>query len=1332
MALRSFESANAHRRISASTARRFAACGIALMTVASALPSRAQQPTAVASSQAAPVLAPQVAEKLNRLQSDLKAAQLKHDAKAQAKTLNAIGDLYFGVSVFPPAIQNYSAAFEQANASHDPTLQAAALNGQGLCYVNLHQNDKAHDAFQRELDLATSSADLRGQSAALDGLGFVAMFQGRYADDLQQQNRALPLAQQANDRSIQARILHGTALAQYALADYKSALDSLNKSVAISLDTGDREAEGKARVVLSAVEIALGDKTKSIDEGNQAAAIFHGTGDYHDEATALFAVATICSATGLPQQALEDFNHSLVVYRQIGEQAAEVGPLKGIAGIYVSQNEYAKALDAYSQALPILRKEGDRGGEAVVLQASGETYLNLSEPQKALDVDNQALAIYRDLKDQGGEAGTLLDLGLAYFRQLLPRQALEQFNLALPLFEQLKDQADQARALLDIGSAYTQLGEPLKALDFYNQALPIQQAKGDGFAEARNLCSVGAIYASLGEEEKALDFYNRALPIFKQTNDLVGEANTLIYIGGLRSAQGDQHKALELYGQALAMLRQTGDLDGEVGTLGAMGWSWSALDEEQKAMDAYSQAQSIFRQKGNTAGIAIMQALIGSLYAQLNEPQKALDAYNQALPILHQAGLRDTEEWVLYAIGRVFSVMDEKPKALDYYKQALQTFRDVHDRHGEAAALMSIGRITFEIGNNQSAQDYLNQALAIWRDVGDRGNEAETLFYLASTYSSPGDHQRALDALHQALPLAAAVDDPNRQALILDRLLLLTESDQPGVAIYYGKQGVNLVQQARTNIKDMDKTLQQSFMSVRDDDYHDLATLLIAQGRLPEAQQVLDLLKQQEYTDYVRGDASNNLGALTLTPAEQQAADDYQTSTSQIVALGEQWAALKKVPNRTADQEKEYQQLSAQLDTSSKGLNDYYGRLYKLFSTAGDANKQVADVKGDVSLLKQAIAKMPHTVALYTLVGSDRYSVIVITGSTAAAREYPIAEKDLNQKIAAFEQALRDPHSDPKPIAEALYKILISPVKKDLDQAQAQTLVWSLDGVLRYVPIAALYDGKQYAVENYSIVTITPVSIPHLTEKPDFTNLSAVAMGISRQYESTLPALPAVAGELDNVISDAQNKNAQGVLPGTILLNGAFTEKAMEQALDNPHTVVHIASHFVFRPGDDSRSYLLLAGKDQDTQGYHLTVADFRDNQQITLTDTDLLTLSACETGMSGNTGDGREVDGLGTTAQLKGAKAVISSLWEVDDASTGALMADFYKRWADGAGKVAKVDALRAAQMDLLRNKIAPQSGAAGRGFSTEGSSPAAPASSTSYAHPYYWAPFVLMGNWR
>ena len=133
-----------------------------------------------------------------------------------------------------------------------------------------------------------------------------------------------------------------------------------------------------------------------------------------------------------------------------------------------------------------------------------------------------------------------------------------------------------------------------------------------------------------------------------------------------------------------------------------------------------------------------------------------------------------------------------------------------------------------------------------------------------------------------------------------------------------------------------------------------------------------------------------------------------------------------------------------------------------------------------------------------------------------------------------------------------------------------------------------------------------------------------------------------------------------------------------------------------------------------------MTVADFRDDQKMSLEGTELLTLSACDTGIGGSSANGREVDGLATTAQRKGAKSVISSLWQLNDSSTADLMADFYKRWIDGGGKVTKVEALRQAQLDLLL----------GRGTAKpDGSNPNG---RTSYAQPYYWAPFVLMGNWQ
>ena len=138
-------------------------------------------------------------------------------------------------------------------------------------------------------------------------------------------------------------------------------------------------------------------------------------------------------------------------------------------------------------------------------------------------------------------------------------------------------------------------------------------------------------------------------------------------------------------------------------------------------------------------------------------------------------------------------------------------------------------------------------------------------------------------------------------------------------------------------------------------------------------------------------------------------------------------------------------------------------------------------------------------------------------------------------------------------------------------------------------------------------------------------------MGIARKYEQNLPPLPAVVSELDDVVRDAQVDGANGVLPGTILLDGQFTEKAMEDQLNARPTLVHIASHFVFTPATTAIPISSSPAR-RARRGYHLTVAEFRENPNLRLDDTDLLTLSACETGVSGSAGNGREVDGLAMT----------------------------------------------------------------------------------------------------
>jgi CHAT domain-containing protein/tetratricopeptide (TPR) repeat protein len=1001
--------------------------------------------------------------------------------------------------------------------------------------------------------------------------------------------------------------------------------------------------------------------------------------------------------------------------------------LNQIGELWLRAGNAGNALEAYNRALAAAKQTRDAEQGVIALNGLGNVARDSGQVQEALQVYQRALNVATAQGVTAGKADALNGLALLYASQKQPARALEYANQALEIRRATGDRAGEARILAEIATGYNAAGDNANALKYAQQAHDSFQAAGDHRGEAMALIGIGDIYGSL-RDKKAMDYYSQALAIARQSNFPRILATALNKMGTGEYALGENQKALENFNEALPVFQRMNMADASGLTMNNIGLAWSDLGEKEKALGYYTQALPLLRTAGDRSGEATVLNDMGMVYQSLGDRQKALDYYRQALPILIAVGDRASEDMVLNNMGAAYVELGDKEKAIEVLNQAIALQTGAANRRGEGVARVSAGMAYHKMGDDQKALESINQGLDILRQVSDRQNEARAHIALARIYFDKGDNSDALANLNQALPLAKAVNDPLILSPILYGMMKVYKT-QPALAIFYGKQAVNLVQQVRSNMQGLDKALQSTIVASKGDFYHDLADLLISQGRLPEAQQVLDLLKQQEYSDYVRGAATDALGPLTFTSAEQKAEQDYEKSTGQLVAAGEQWAELKNISARTAEQEKQFRQLSDQLNTANKALDDYYARLYVLFGKDSAANKQVADVKGNVGALEEQIAESPRTVALYTMVTSDHYRVILITSAATVAREFAIADTDLNKKGADFEQALRDPRRDPKPLALQLYTILIGPVKAELDQAKAETLVWSLDGVLRYVPMAALYDGKQYLVEKYNTVTITPASIALLEDKPDVANLSVAAMGIARKYEEGLPALPAVASELRDVVRDAKVQGANGALPGTILLDGQFTEKAMEDQLSARHGVVHIASHFVFKPGDDSQSYLLLAGKDEGSTGFHLTVADFRDNRNLTLRHTDLLTLSACETGMSGNSGNGREVDGLGTTAQLKGAKAVISSLWSVNDNSTGELMGDFYKRWIEGAGKVTKAEALRKAQLDLLLGGAKSKSGGSGRGLAAETAPAEAP---TGYAHPYYWAPFVLMGNWR
>ena len=310
----------------------------------------------------------------------------------------------------------------------------------------------------------------------------------------------------------------------------------------------------------------------------------------------------------------------------------------------------------------------------------------------------------------------------------------------------------------------------------------------------------------------------------------------------------------------------------------------------------------------------------------------------------------------------------------------------------------------------------------------------------------------------------------------------------------------------------------------------------------------------------------------------------------------------------------------------------------------------------------------------------------------------------------------------------------------DLDKVCPQTLVWSLDGALRYLSPAALHDGSQYLAERYEHVVITLASRTRLPDErsPDWRGAGFGVSIIPERDRYLFDPLPAVPEELRSVIRNAGTPMGSGVIPGETALNREFTRATFEKALARTYPVIHVASHFAISAGGDRRSYLLLG------DGERLSLETIRTSPIFSFKNVDLLTLSACNTGVGRADAAGSEVEGFAMIAQERGAKAIIASLWRVADPSTAQFMRAFYQAAArDGLTKAA---ALRRAQLALLQpvgdvraatslgsgRDAIPAHAPVGQSADPNGRVNFTPDPRARYAHPYFWAPFVLIGNWR
>lgn len=339
----------------------------------------------------------------------------------------------------------------------------------------------------------------------------------------------------------------------------------------------------------------------------------------------------------------------------------------------------------------------------------------------------------------------------------------------------------------------------------------------------------------------------------------------------------------------------------------------------------------------------------------------------------------------------------------------------------------------------------------------------------------------------------------------------------------------------------------------------------------------------------------------------------------------------------------------------------------------------------------RAIAQVDPTAAIiYPIILADRLEVMLsLPGQPLSHYTTQQSQAQVAAAISQMRQSLRSTSftSERLAIAQQLYRWLVQPAAADLTRLHIKTLVFALEGDLQNLPMGALHNGQQYLIEQYS-VAVTPslqlfVPVAAASRRVLIGGLSEANQSPDHRFA----ALPAVLREINQI---------KAVMPATVLLNQAFTTEALQTEMQTaPVSILHLATHGQFSAKPEETFILTWNGR----LNFRAIETLLSDRKSRALPAIDLLVLSACQTAK----GDQQAALGLAGVAVRSGARSTLASLWKVNDESTAQFMAQFYQALVQPG--VSKAEAVRKAQLNLIQT---PQ-----------------------FSHPYYWAPFILVGNW-
>ena len=796
-----------------------------------------------------------------------------------------------------------------------------------------------------------------------------------------------------------------------------------------------------------------------------------------------------------------------------------------------------------------------------------------------------------------------------------------------------------------------------------------------------------------GQLQEAATLWQQAAQTFQAQDDRLNQALSLSYLSLIEQALGDWQQSQQAIGSSLDLLKALPDSSDTkrvlAQALNVQGKLQLAQGQTEVALTTWQTAEQTYAQLNDVAGV---------LGSQINQAQalQTLGLYRRAKSLLEQ---------------------------VDHQLQAQPS------SSLKVASLRNLGVVLQVVGDLASAQAKLKESLAIAQQLNLPSEIGATFFSLGNTARALQEAPSALQFYQQAAAIAPTATA--RLEAQVNQLSLLLEVKQAAAAQTLAQQiepqletippsrvGVYIRVNWAANAIESRKQTATNAPSLRT-----IATQLAA--AVSQAKQLQDARAESFALGQLGGLYEQNKQPIEAQNLTKQALLIAQEINAADIAYRWQWQLgrlLKQGGNRDGaiaaytESIKSLQALRSDLVAMSPDIQfsfrekvePVYRELVTILvqtetPSQSDLQRarqaiealQLAEIENFIRSacldlrLSQIDTADPSAAVFYPIILADRLTVVLsVPGqplkmySTLLPSEK--VEATLEQTLETFNPLSSDQLR--LQLSEQLYDWLIRPAEPALAVAQIKTLVFVLDGSLRNVPMAALYDGQHYVVERYS-VAITP-SLQLLGPQESLTKEHlSVLIGALTEARQGFPALPGVAKEFNAIASSLSSR---------VLLNQSFTQSALENRLQGEAVpLIHLATHGQFSSSLD-KTFILTWDSQLNIEGVRALLKSRSETGQRPI---ELLVLSACETAE----GDRRAALGLAGLAVRSGARSTLASLWSVNDVSTAELMVTFYQSLAHKG--LSKAEALRESQLTLLHD--------------------------SQYQHPYYWAAFILVGNW-